>query len=157
MKIQLVSFVVTSIRVSITFISDHVFLLHLLLMKAKFCANKPSDKVSIKSGYLTDGLPNAICHDVSDWKGFCWCHTRDKGWRRHIGFGAGRAFVLSMESKHTHLLHLLYYCCVETFVQIQDLAISNIPVIFVRKQLELTKMESCATCVRDGFIQEDNV
>ena len=24
-------------------------------------------------------------------------------------------FVLNMESKHTHLLHLLYYCCVETF------------------------------------------
>ena len=66
-------------------------------------------------------------------------------------------FVLNMESKNTHLLHLLYYCCVETFVQIQDPAISNILVVFVRKQLELTKMESCATCVRDGFIQEDNV
>ena len=136
-----------------TCLSVLVFLLHLLVIKAKFCANKPSDKVSIKSGYLTEGLPNAICYDVSDWKGFCWCYTRDKGWRRHIGFGAGRAFCI----EHTHLLHLLYYHCVETFVQIQDLAISNILVVFVRKQLELTKMESCATCVRDGFIQEDNV
>ena len=49
-----------------TCLSVLVFLLHLLVIKAKFCANKPSDKVSIKSRYLTEGLPNAIHYDVSD-------------------------------------------------------------------------------------------
>ena len=95
-----------------TCLSVLVFLLHLLVIKAKFCANKPSGKVSIKSGYLTDGLPNAICHDVSDWKGFCWCYTRDKGWRRHIGFGAGRSFCIEHGAKaHTSFTITILSLC----------------------------------------------
>ena len=80
-------------------LSVPLFLLHPLVIKAKFCANKHSDTVGRKSRYQADVLCSITCYDASDWNGFCWCYALNKGWRRHIGFGAGRAFRIKHEVK----------------------------------------------------------
>ena len=144
-----------------TCLSVLLFLLHPLVIKAKFGANKHSDTVGRKSRYQADVLCSITRHDASDWNGFCWCYERDKGWRRHIGFGAGRAFRIKDEGKISISFALaMLLCCyvvVVIFVQILDLVTSDTPAEYVRKQSKVTKKESVVTFVRYGFIQKARV
>ena len=66
-------------------------------------------------------------------------------------------FVSNMKSKYPYLLHLLCCYCVVIFVQILDLATSDTPSEYVRKQLKVTNKEPVVTFVKYGFIQEARV
>ena len=94
-----------------------------------------------------------VLHTMMDWNGFCWCYARDKGWRHHIGFGAGRAFRIKHEVKTpiSFALAMLLLC--------GDICPNPRPrniryAEYVRKQSKVTNKESVVTFVKYGFIQE---
>lgn len=71
-----------------------LFYLHLVVVfEYPSLSNHPSeDYVQLRDIF---GLPcgNTRKHG-SDWEGLCWLYFRDRSGRRHIGFGAGRAFCI---------------------------------------------------------------
>ena len=111
-----------------------LFLLHLLVIKAKFCANKHSDRVGRKPRYQADVLCSITCHDTSDWNDFCCVMHETRIRDAILDLEQEGHFVSNMKAKYPHLLHLL--CCyvvVVISVQILDLTTSDTPAEYVRK------------------------
>lgn len=126
--------------------------LHLIAFFEKAGSLKYGPKICARSEACFDTFWGSTRKDGLDYEGFCWFYSQDRGSRRHVGFGAGRAFCITPERKsNTWLfLSLLYYSWVEIFAQILALVISWIRVGFVRSQSKATNVVSAVTCVMDG-------
>ena len=69
-----------------------------------------SDRFTITKSELAcfDTLGGITRKDGLDYEGFCWFYSRDRRGRRHVGFGAGRAFCITPERNSNIWLSLSF-------------------------------------------------
>lgn len=76
--------------------------LHLIAVFEKAGSPKYGPKFCVRSEACFYTLWSSTRMNGLDYEGFCWFYSQDRGGRRHVGFGAGRAFVLLPKGIRTH-------------------------------------------------------
>ena len=140
-----------------TCLSVLLFLLHLLVIKAKFCANKIQTQLAESQDIRL--MFCVVLHAMMLQTGmdFVGVMHKTRVGDAILDLEQEGYFVSDMKSKYPYLLHLLCCYCGVIFVQILDLATSDTLAEYVRKQSKVTNKESVVTFVKYGFLQEAHV
>ena len=80
--------------------------LHLIAFFEKAGSLKYGPKICARSEACFDTFWGSTRKDGLDYEGFCWFYSQNRGSRRHVGFGAGRAFCITPERKSNTWLFL---------------------------------------------------
>ena len=82
--------------------------LHLIAFFGKADPPKDGPNICSRSEACFDTFWGSTGKDGLDYEGFRWFYSQDRGGRRHVGFGAGRAFCITPEKESNTWLSLSF-------------------------------------------------
>ena len=82
--------------------------LHLIAFFGKADSPKDVPNICSRSEACFNTFWGSTGKDGLDYEGFRWFYSQDRGGRRHVGFGAGRAFCITTEKESNTWLSLSF-------------------------------------------------